>query len=241
MRVAISGYGNMGTILLEEIANNDTFELVGVVDYLGNVGVSTFNDLTVIPDMIIDFSHPSVLNDLLSYCKATNCKAVLATTGYSVENLKLIKQTSKNIALLQTGNTSFGISLIQSVLSKVSSLLTEFDVEVIEKHHNLKVDAPSGTAKMLIEAVATKDTQVIFGREGSSKRSKNEIGVHSLRGGTITGEHSVIFAGKDEVIEFKHQALSKRIFATGALKAATFLNKQEKGLYSMESVFEEVL
>ena len=240
MNVLISGFGMMGKTLLNEISQHEFIELVGVVDPLGEFGVTSFDDLLTTPDVIIDFSHPSVLNDLLNYATLNGSKLVIATTGYSDLQLKQIKDASKDIAILQTGNTSLGVNLLLEVLKQVTPVLEDtFDIEIIEKHHNQKVDAPSGTAKMFVDEIVKAkktDSNIVNGRVGTSKRDINDITVHAVRGGTISGEHSIIFAGNDEIIEIKHQALSKKVFASGAIKAATFINEQENGLYSMKDV-----
>lgn len=240
MKVLISGYGLMGKTLLNEITSKEDFDLVGVVDTFGEFGVKTYDELTQTPDVIIDFSHPTCLNDLLNYASSNKVGLVIATTGYSESQVESIKEASLQIPILYTGNTSLGVNLLLEVMKQITPVLeNDFDIEIIEKHHNHKVDAPSGTAKMFVDEISkarSSESTVLYGREGSSKRNKEDITVHAVRGGTINGEHSIIFAGNDEIIEIKHQALSKKVFASGALKAAAYINKEEVGLHSMKDV-----
>ncbi len=240
MKIVISGFGQMGNVLLDEIARNDQFELVGVVDPLGKFGQESFDLLETIPDVIIDFSHPNLLPSLLEYATENAIGLVIATTGLSSEDIERINIASTTIPILQTGNTSLGVNLLVELINKIVPVLDDqFDIEIIEKHHNQKIDAPSGTAKMFVDEIVQSRNQssnVLYGREGVSKRNPEDITVHAVRGGTITGEHSIIFAGNDEVIEIKHQALSKTVFATGALKAASYINTKENGLFKMKDV-----
>lgn len=190
-------------------------------------------------DVIIDFSNTSALNDLLTFATSHNTPLVIATTGFSDEELNKIKETSKTIPILRSANMSLGINLMIDLLKKATSTLEkDFDIEIIEKHHNNKVDAPSGTALLLADTIndtlSEKTTYKYDRHTEKQKRTKNEIGIHAIRGGTIVGEHTVIFAGEDEVIEITHTASSRKIFAKGAIHAAEFISKQENGLYSMQ-------
>ncbi len=193
-------------------------------------------------DVIIDFSHFSKLNDLLDRCAERNYPLVIATTGYSGETLEKIVETSKKIPILLSSNTSLGINAINSILEKLVPRLEEnFDIEIIEKHHNKKIDSPSGTAITLLKTIQNslhEKYDVVYGREGMAKREKKEIGVHAVRGGTIVGEHTIIFAGEDEIIEISHKALSKKIFAVGALKCADFIIGKQPRLYTMKDIFK---
>ena len=166
---------------------------------------------------------------------------IVATTGYSDETLRKMEETAKEIPVLLSSNMSLGVNLLNDILERIVPVLYgNYDIEVIEKHHNKKVDSPSGTAKTLVETIERSCTEEMieqYGREGNGKREKNEIGIHSLRGGTIVGEHSVLFCGEDEIIEIRHTAMSKKIFAMGALKAARFLVGKEAGLYTMKDIF----
>ena len=196
-------------------------------------------------DVIIDFSHPSTLEATLNYATANNKAAVIATTGLSNEQIEAIKKTAENIPLFFSANMSLGVNLLIELAKKATMLLEEnFDIEIIEKHHNQKIDAPSGTALAIADAInetSVKANEYVYDRHSTrKKRSKNEIGIHSLRGGTIVGEHSVIFAGTDEIIELKHTATSKEVFAVGAIKAAAFLIGKKPGLYNMGNLIEGV-
>jgi len=196
-------------------------------------------------DLIIDFSHPSALDTVLGYALEKKLPVVIATTGFNQEQKRKIERAASEIPILLSANMSLGINLlIQLVKTAVKTLYGSFDIEIVEKHHNQKVDAPSGTALAIADAInaaiAPNRMKYVYDRHSSNqKRTRDEIGIHAIRGGTITGEHTVIFAGNDEIIEIKHTALSKRLFAEGALKAATFLYGKEPGLYGMQDIFME--
>ena len=192
-------------------------------------------------DVIVDFSNPSALNKILNFAEKNKVAAVLATTGYNKEQIEQIKKTSKSIPIFFTFNMSIGINLLVNLAKKAALALgSRFDVEIIEKHHNQKVDAPSGTALLIADALndcADGKLDYVFGRHDvMKKRGKNDIGIHSIRGGNIVGEHEVIFAGCDEVISMKHVASSKAIFAQGAFRAAMFIKDKEPGLYDMDDL-----
>lgn len=234
MNIALVGYGTMGQIVHKNFDLND--KLVGIV----SVGyLDDLNNIEDKIDVIIDFSHPSNLNMIYDYCKKNNTPVVIATTGYSDDDIKKINELSNYAPVLYSSNFSLGVILLNRVIREITPILKDsFDIEVIEKHHNKKIDSPSGTAKMLVNSICeTKDFNIVNGREGQSKRNPfNEVGVHAIRGGTIVGEHSVIYAGLDEVLEFKHEAHSKNIFAVGAIRGARWLVNKEKGMYNMENV-----
>jgi len=196
-------------------------------------------------DVVIDFSHPSSLEATLEYTVKNNKGLVLATTGLSAEQMETVKTASKSIPVFFSANMSLGVNLLIELAKKATALLSEnFDIEIIEKHHNQKIDAPSGTALAIADAIndtCNNSNEYIYDRHSvRKKRSKNEIGIHSVRGGTIVGEHSVIFAGTDEIIELKHTATSKEIFAVGAIKAASYLFDKDPGLYSMNDLIEGI-
>lgn len=201
----------------------------------------SFDNVNSVPDVIIDFSHISVLDSLLSFAIKNNVPVILATTGYSTEQIAAIKDASSKIPVFFTANMSLGVNLLCSLAKSAAKILGgNFDVEIIEKHHNQKLDAPSGTALMLANAVNEvfddKYTYEYDRHSKRQKRSKNEIGIHAIRGGTIVGEHDVIFAGHDEVITLSHAAQSKEVFAAGAVKAAKFIVGKSAGLYDMGSI-----
>lgn len=224
----------MGKVLADMIEDRNGYELAGVIDPLaGDTLAACGGDA----DVVIDFSNPANLGMLAEYCTANNCPAVIATTGYTAEQTEQIKQLAGQIPVVFSANYSLGINIMKRVISEITPLLEDtFDIEIIEKHHNKKLDAPSGTAKMLLAAADESGAyEHVFGRDGNRKRGR-EIGVHAVRGGTIAGEHTVIYAGTDEILEIKHTAGSKKIFASGALKAATFAADAQPGLYTMEDV-----
>jgi len=192
-------------------------------------------------DVIIDFSNPAALDAILEYAKKRKIPAVIATTGLSAEQINDIEKASEEIAIFRSANMSLGVNLLVELVKKAASVLSEsFDIEIIEKHHNLKLDAPSGTALMLADAVneaVESSMNYVYDRQSvRKKREKNELGIHSVRGGTIVGEHDVIFAGNDEIITLNHTALSKKVFAEGAIKAALFIASKESGIYDMKAV-----
>ncbi|MCD7821010.1 MAG: 4-hydroxy-tetrahydrodipicolinate reductase [Clostridiales bacterium] len=196
-------------------------------------------------DAVIDFSSPKALDGLLAFCLERKVPAVLATTGYSEEQLAQIDEAAKAIPVFRSGNMSLGINVLLELVKKAAAILGDsVDIEVVEQHHNRKVDAPSGTALMIADAAASAldyDVEYTCDRhERRAPRPKNEIGISSVRGGTIVGVHEVIFAGRDEVIEIKHTAMSREIFANGAVRAAKFLARQQApGLYNMENLVSE--
>ena len=248
LKIIVSGFlGQMGQVISKLILDRDDMELVGGIDrnapsYKGDIDVyESILDLDKKCDVIIDFSHPSSLDNLLDYAISNNTPLVIGTTGYGEEEIKKLKKSAEKIPIFYSANMSLGINLMLSLVSKAASILREdFDIEIIEKHHNKKIDAPSGTAYMIaneINKVYDNNKLYTFGRHGkNNKRSSNEIGIHAIRGGTIVGEHTVLFAGLDEVIEIKHSASSKNVFAKGALTATKFIVDKEKGLYSMNHI-----
>ena len=197
------------------------------------------SEVEELADVIIDFSHHSTIEDTLSYAIKTKTPIVIATTGFNDEELTKIKKASNIIPIFHSSNMSLGVNVLVKLVKEAAKSLNGFDIEIIEKHHNKKLDAPSGTAVMIANGVkeVLPDSEYIYGRHGrSDKRSSNEIGIHAIRGGTIVGEHTTIFAGHDEVVEIKHSAQSKDIFAKGAIAAAKFLVKQEAGYYNMNNM-----
>lgn len=243
-RICISGAcGRMGRVIYSLIEKRDDCTVAAGVDITGEkyadfpVFKSVF-DLTETPDVIIDFSHPSALSDLLSYCKMNNVPAVFATTGYSDEERAQIEAAAAQIPIFFTFNMSLGINLLADLAKRAVQVLGgQFDIEIVEKHHNQKKDAPSGTAIMLAEAINEEldgKMHYVYDRHSVRRpREKEEIGMHAIRGGTIVGEHDIIFAGHDEVITLSHSAQSREVFAVGAVNAAVFLKGKPAGLYAM--------
>ena len=244
LRVIISGYsGSMGKVLTKCANEDSELEIVcgSSKDDL-DVPFKTYHKMSEVEelaDVIIDFSHHSTIEDTLSYAIKTKTPIVIATTGFNEEELEKIKKASNIIPIFHSSNMSLGVNVLVKLVKEAAQSLNGFDIEIIEKHHNKKLDAPSGTAVMIANGVkeVLPDSEYIYGRHGrSDKRSSNEIGIHAIRGGTIVGEHTTIFAGHDEVVEIKHSAQSKDIFAKGAIAAAKFLVKQEAGYYNMNNM-----
>lgn len=245
--IAICGCnGKMGKVIYNCICERNDCKVIAGIDmnttqYADFPIVSSAEKLPVKPDVIIDYSHPSTLDGLLSYSLTNGAAVVFATTGYSDEQIKQIKGASAQIPVFFTFNMSLGINLLVELAKKATAVLGEqFDIEIVEKHHNQKIDAPSGTAIMIADAINSvmdNSCQYMYDRHSQrKKRDKNEIGMHAIRGGTIVGEHEIIFAGHDEVITLSHSAASKEVFATGSINAAVFLKNKSAGLYSMSDL-----
>ena len=248
-RILLSGCcGKMGRFVASAVAQRKDCEIVAGIDIvddstLGFPVFSNYEEVQVKADVIVDFSNPSLLPAMLSYAEKTNTGVVLATTGLTDEQIKSVEATSKKVPVFFSYNMSIGVSLLCE-LSKVAAkvLGTGFDVEIVEAHHNQKLDAPSGTAIMLGNAIKEEMPDAYFEYDRHSKREKrhtNEIGIHSVRGGTIVGEHEVIFAGNDEIVKLSHSARSRAIFANGAVNAAVFLKNKETGVYNMSDLVNE--
>lgn len=243
--IAISGAnGKMGKTIYNCIKERDNCTVVAGIDlyteqYADFPIVDSPAKLPVKPDVIIDFSNPASLDVLLDYCLSTGTPIVVGSTGYTDEQIQKIKSAAQQIPVFFTFNMSLGINLLVNLAKKAASVLgDQFDIEIVEKHHNQKIDAPSGTAIMLANAInETLDNSkhYVYDRHSRrQKREKSEIGMHAIRGGTIVGEHDVIFAGNDEVITLSHSASSKTVFAEGSVNAAIFLKDQAAGLYDMQ-------
>ena len=239
--------GKMGQVITGIVAGDEDARIVAGIDpYDGIVNTypvyKSIEECDVKADVIIDFSSAKSVDALLDYSAARNIPLVLCTTGLSEEQLNKVNETSEKVAILRSANMSLGINTLFKVLQMISPLLSEagFDIEIVEKHHHLKVDAPSGTALALADVINDSLKEKFnykFDRSSDRiRRPKNEIGISAVRGGTIVGEHEVIFAGEDEVIEVKHTAYSKAVFAKGAVEAAKFLKGQSAGLYTMKEV-----
>ncbi len=199
-----------------------------------------FVDVQETPDVIIDFSNPLVLDDMLDFALKNKIPAVICTTGFSEGQIEKIKDAAKQTAIFYSGNMSLGINVLIA-LSKIAAgvLGDSFDIEIVEKHHHRKLDAPSGTALMIADAICEEagDKQYVYDRHAyRKKREPSEIGIHSVRGGTIVGEHEVIFAGHDEVVSIRHQAQSRGVFAAGAVNAAVYLKDKPAGMYDMSDM-----
>ncbi len=247
-RVILCGCnGKMGQVVTSFAGEDAQIEIVAGIDISGEQKNSypvfqRFLDCQVEADVIIDFSAPQVLDELLAYSIEKKVPAVLCGTGYSKEEIEKIGEASKQVAILRSANMSLGVNILLKLVQTAAKVLSEanFDMEIVERHHNQKVDAPSGTALALADAinqVLSEEYAYTYDRSKERmKRKKKEIGISAVRGGTIVGEHEVIFAGADEVIELKHTAYSKAIFGKGALAAAKFLKGREAGMYDMSEV-----
>ncbi len=240
--------GKMGQNVLSLCENDEEIKVIcGVDAHLSTSLVpiyTSFNQISEHPDVIVDFSSPAALDGELEYAEKHKIPVVLATTGYTAAQLERIEKATKSIAVFKTANFSLGVNLLVKLVNKVAEALGEkFDVEIIERHHNQKVDAPSGTALMLadgVNAAYSGGKQYLNGRNGTVGKRGNEIGIHAVRGGTIVGEHEVMFAGEDEIITLSHSARSKKVFAAGAIKAAKWLAGKPAGKYDMTDVLENL-
>ena len=233
-KIIISGCcGHMGRVVADICANDPDVEIAAGIDLLAQPmeGFPVFptpSACRVEADAVIDFSHPAALGPLLEFCLERKLPAVLATTGYSDEQLGQVDEAAHSIPIFRSANMSLGVNVLMDLVRRASALLGEdFDVEIEERHHRRKLDAPSGTALMLADAAASTlpyEPEYTYDRHSVRKpRDRREIGISSLRGGTIVGDHTVVLAGRDEVIELTHRAASREVFAAGAVKAAKFL------------------
>ena len=241
--------GHMGRVITDIIKNSEGIELVAGVDKYTAVPneypvFDSIEKCDVKADVIIDFSNAAAVDGLLDYCVDRQVPVVLCTTGLSEEQLVKVEEASKKVAVLKSANMSLGINLLLKLLQDATKVLAPagYDIELVEKHHNQKVDAPSGTALALADSVneaAVNEYTYVYDRSQiRQKRDSKEIGISSVRGGTIVGDHEVIFAGRDEVIEFKHTAYSKAVFGKGAVEAARFLAGKPAGRYDMSDVIQ---
>lgn len=242
LNIIMSGInGRMGKAIEELCSADATVQIVAGIDI--NLGVphkfptvSNPLEITEKADVIIDFSHHTCAKMLCEYAVSTSTPIVFATTGYTEEELKYINDASKKVAVFTSANMSLGVNLIIELAKQAAKILGGFDIEIIEKHHNQKLDAPSGTALMIADGIkeVRKNSNYVYDRSTvRQKRDRDEIGIHAVRGGTIVGEHEVIFAGHNEVVTVSHSAQSREIFASGAVSAAKFISDKPVGLYHM--------
>ena len=239
--------GKMGQTISGLIAADEEIELVAGVDAkdAGKNAYPVFTDIadcTVEADAVIDFSTASAVDGLLAYCVEKQVPCVLCTTGLTKEQLEKVTEASKKVAVLKSANMSLGINMLLKLLKEAAQILSPagFDIEIVEKHHNQKVDAPSGTALALADSINEQmgsAYEYVYDRsQVREKRKDKEIGISAVRGGTIVGDHDVIFAGADEVVTFSHRAYSKAVFGKGAIQAAKFLKGCPAGMYDMADV-----
>ena len=239
--------GKMGQCITQICAQDPDIEIVAGIDMYDGIKntypvFASLAECTVDADVIIDFSNAKAVDALVDYCVEKKIPVVLCTTGLSEEQLQKVEQAYEKVAILKSANMSLGINTLMELLKKAATVFAPagFDMEIVEKHHNQKLDAPSGTALALADSMndALEDayTYKYDRSQERKKRDKYEIGISAVRGGNIVGEHEVIFAGQDEVIEFKHTAYSKAVFAKGAVEAAKFLAGKPAGMYDMRDV-----
>ncbi len=248
-RILLCGaLGKMGRTIAQIVSERTDCEIVAGVDV--GVGAADFPLYTAPSkvkedaDVLVDFSHPSALGGILEHAVAVSIPVVLATTGYSPEQITLIRRAAERIPVFFSANMSLGVNLLSELAKIAARVLGDtYDIEIVEMHHNRKIDAPSGTALMLADAIASvlpeKPEYVYDRHDKHARRSKNEIGLHAVRGGTIVGEHEILFCGTDEVIKLSHSAGSKAVFAAGAVNAAVFMTGKTAGLYSMHDLVKE--
>ncbi|MBQ7794189.1 MAG: 4-hydroxy-tetrahydrodipicolinate reductase [Clostridia bacterium] len=251
-RIILSGCnGKMGQVITRLAANDEDCEIVAgldINDCMPNT-YPVFTDMTkcdVEADVIVDFSHPSAFDGVMQLAKARKLPIIVATTGLAAEQREQLKTDSAEIPVFFSANMSLGINLLIALAKKAASVLEDnFDIEIIEQHHNQKLDAPSGTALAIadgINEVLSAPSEYVYDRHSvRRKRRKTEIGLHAVRGGTIVGKHNVLFAGNDEIIELKHEASSKEVFAVGAIKAAKYMNGKPNGYYSMNDLIGDIM
>ncbi len=238
--------GRMGKVVAELCSKRENFKICAGVDpAMPSCDFPVYSDCSEVkekPDVIIDFSFHAAIDSILDFAIKNRIPVVIATTGFTDEEKVLLDKAGDDIPVFRSANMSIGVNLLCQLAKNAARFLPDFDIEIIEKHHNQKVDSPSGTALMIadeISSVLPGKMQYVHGREGiCGKRTKNEIGIHAIRGGTIVGEHDVVFAGHMETVTISHSAGSREILANGAICAAEFLIKQPAGHYSMKDIFE---
>ncbi len=249
IKILLSGcFGRMGHAVLDATRGTNLTVISGV-DI--NAGQSNFpvypsiSEAAETPDVIIDFSHHTALPDIMDYAVKNNIPCVICTTGHTDEEYEIMKKAAESVPVFFSRNMSLGVNLLIALCKKASAALgMDYDVEIIEKHHHNKLDAPSGTALMIADAISeTRDeSEFIYDRHDvRKKREPKEIGISAIRGGSIIGEHEVLFAGKDEVLTISHSASSRELFATGALRAAEFIIGKSAGMYNMDNMFEGII
>lgn len=252
VKILLSGCnGAMGRAISQAVQKRNDCEIAAGVDIntaqsFGYPVFSSPKEVTESFDVIIDFSHPSLFEGITELALNQNKPLVMATTGLSSQQTEALEALSLKIPVFRSANMSLGINLMVELIKKAAAVLSNsFDIEIIEKHHNKKIDAPSGTALMLADAinnVLESPMEYQYDRHLQRKpRDPHEIGIHSVRGGTIVGEHEVLFAGHDEVLSISHSAYSKEVFALGALQAAVYLSEQVPGMYNMSSMLKKII
>lgn len=249
-RILLSGCsGKMGRVIAALVSEREDSQIVGGIDIVDDNTLdfpvfSSPDDVNVESDVIIDFSHPSCLEGIVNYAAKNSIPVVICTTGLTTEQKNFMYEKSKETPVFFSANMSLGVNLMAELAKKATTVLEDgFDIEIVEAHHNRKLDAPSGTALYIADSIneaCTKTKEYVYDRHSvRKKREKKEIGIHAIRGGTIVGEHTVIFAGNDEIIEIKHTALSRDVFAEGAIAAASFMVGKKPAMYDMNDLIAE--
>ena len=244
MNILLTGaLGKMGEEIIKAVEKTDDKIVCGYDQKKEDIGFPVYNNIEDIKekvDVIIDFSKPQATLEILKYAKENKIPIVIATTGFNEDELKIIKEYSKEIAVFRSSNMSLDINLMADIIKKIAKHLSDSDIEIIDIHHNRKIDSPSGTAILLADAINSalnEEKTYNFQRmQNRKKRNKNEIGFSSIRGGNIVGEHTVAFYGENESLEITHKAYSRGVFADGAINAAHFIIKQKQGLYDMKDL-----
>ncbi|HEY8422814.1 MAG TPA: 4-hydroxy-tetrahydrodipicolinate reductase [Thermoclostridium sp.] len=247
VRILLSGCnGKMGQVITNLARYREDVKIVAGFDINDSIRndypvFTQLDQCNVTVDVIVDFSHPAALQTVLNFAVSRKIPLIVATTGLSDEQVSKLKEYSRTIPILHSANMSLGVNLLLELVQKAAKLLySNFDIEIVERHHNQKIDAPSGTALALADAInqaLPEKYRYVYDRHTSRvKRSKDEIGIHAIRGGNIAGDHTVIFAGNDEIIELRHIANSKEIFGVGALKAAVFIHDKKPNFYTMKDL-----
>ncbi|MGI6348796.1 MAG: 4-hydroxy-tetrahydrodipicolinate reductase [Eubacteriaceae bacterium] len=241
--------GAMGRTITDFVTTQDDIEISGgfspIAGYTCDYPVyHNFDDVDADSfDVIVDFSHFSLFSSLSEFAKRCKKPLLVATTGLEAGSVEKLKELSNHFSVFHTANMSYGVNLLVNLVEKAVQNIEGFDIEIVESHHNKKADAPSGTALMIANAIKNnirRPVEFLYGRHGkSTKRKEEEITIHAVRGGTIPGEHTVIFAGQDEILQIQHTALSKRVFAAGAIKAVRFIVDKPNGMYDMNSIINE--
>ncbi len=253
LKIIIHGFlGSMGQTVIDLCLKDDNIKIVAGIDntdYIGQYPFMTyksFDECKEKADVIIDFSIAPAIPSLLEYVKKSKTPVVLCTTGLNDDILNEINEIQKEVPIFKSSNMSLGINVISHIVEKVSNFLynSNFDIEIYEKHHKNKIDSPSGTAKLLYDVIdnnINSTTSACYDRSNvMQKREKSEIGIQALRGGTIVGEHTVTYAGEDEIIEITHIAQSRKIFALGAIKASYFIKDKNFGIYNMDDLLQNI-
>ncbi len=242
MRIIVNGAG--GKMGREIIARTDKDSVAAAIDKgfteTNGINLTEFPKENLNADVIIDFSHHSAIYDVANYAESCNTPVVLCTTGQTKEELLRIEELAKKVPVFFSANMSMGVALLCELAKKSAEVFYDADIEIIEKHHSAKLDAPSGTALMLAEAIKSvrKGLTLMLGRSGRHERENNEIGIHAVRAGSIVGEHEVIIATKNEIITVSHSAMSRSVFADGAIAAAKWICNKPSGLYNMQNMIK---